>query len=67
MRKQRQIAGGRNHADMGETMDTNKMACTALKSITSSNLQLYSQADKKARILIQVNALMISIFLTTAI
>ncbi len=53
---------------MGEKIkDTNKIACTALRSVTSSNLQLYTQADKKAQILIQVNALMISVLLGAAI
>jgi len=52
---------------MGEkTKDNNKTACTAMRRIASSNLQLYTQADKKAQMLIQVNALMISVLLVAA-
>ena len=45
------------------TDEQRKTAWTALRHVASSNLQLYVQADKKAHILIQVNALMISVLL----
>lgn len=42
---------------------TDKETCMALKTVSSSNQQLTTQADKKAHILIQVSALMISVLL----
>ena len=42
---------------------TDKEACTALKTVSDSNQHLYSQADKKAHILIQVSGLMIAVLL----
>ncbi len=45
------------------TDDQLKTAWTALRHVAGGNLQLYVQADKKAHILIQVNALMISVLL----
>lgn len=45
------------------TEDQHKTACMALRKVASSNLQLYTQSDKKAQILIQVNAIMISVLL----
>ena len=53
---------------MGEkTKDNTKTACTTLRRVASNNLQLYTQADKKAQMLIQVNALMISVLLVAAL
>jgi hypothetical protein len=47
----------------GRTDDKHKTACTALRRVAGNNMHLYTQADKKAQILIQVNALMISVLL----
>ena len=43
--------------------DNDKETCIALKTVSNSNQQLTIQADKKAHILIQVSALMISVLL----
>ncbi len=50
-----------------EVKDSNKIACSCLRTAANSNLQLYTQADKKAQILIQVNSLMITVLLGTAV
>ena len=42
---------------------SDKTACTALRTVADNNQQLYQQAEKKAQIMIQVNALMISVIL----
>jgi hypothetical protein len=42
---------------------TDKETCAALKTVSNSNQHLTTQADKKAHILIQVNALIISVLI----
>jgi hypothetical protein len=42
---------------------TDKETCAALKTVSNSNQRLTAQAEKKAHILIQVSALMISVLL----
>jgi hypothetical protein len=50
-----------------ENNDQEKQGCTALKIAANNNQQLIVQTDKKAQILVQVNALMISVLLTFAL
>jgi hypothetical protein len=50
-----------------ENDDSGEMACTALRTVANNNIQLYTQADKKAHILIQVNALMVSVLLASGV
>ena len=47
--------------------DQEKQACTALRIAANNNQQLIVQTDKKAQIMVQVNALMISVLLTFAL
>ena len=47
--------------------DQEKQGCTALRIAANNNQQLIAQTDKKAQILVQVNALMISVLLTFAL
>jgi Family of unknown function (DUF5706) len=47
--------------------DEEKQGCTALRIAAYNNQQLIVQTDRKAQILIQVNALMISVLLTFAL
>ena len=47
--------------------DAEKQGCTALRIAAGNNQQLIVQTDKKAHVLVQVNALMISVLLAFAL